>query len=78
MKKPVHPTLKKPVSRATLLEYSLSDFLEVEDILLKGELKDGTRPLTTKETRLYKDVRGRLRQLIAELTNDLVREHRAA
>jgi hypothetical protein len=78
MEKPAHPTLKKPVSRATLLEHSLSDFLEVEDILLKLELKDGTRPLTTKETRLYKDVRGRLRQLIAELTNDLAREHRAA
>jgi hypothetical protein len=56
--------MKKPVSRATLLEDLLSDFLEVEDILLKLELEDRTRPLTTKETRLCKEVRARLRELI--------------
>jgi hypothetical protein len=70
--------MKKPVSRATLLEDLLSDFLEVEDILLKLELEDRTRPLTTKETRLCKEVRARLRELIIELTNDLAREHSAA
>jgi hypothetical protein len=78
MKKPVRPAMKKPVSRATLLEDLLSDFLEVEDILLKLELEDRTRPLTTKETRLCKEVRARLRELIIELTNDLAREHSAA
>jgi hypothetical protein len=30
----------------------------------------------TKETPLYKDVRARLRQLIAELTNDIARAPR--
>jgi hypothetical protein len=78
MKKPAHPAMKKPVSRATLLEYLLSDFIEVEDMLLQLELKDGTRPLTTKETRLYNAVRTRLRELITALTNDLAREHSAA
>ena len=43
IKKPAHPAMKKPVSRATLLEDLLSDFLEVEDMLLKLELKDGPR-----------------------------------
>ena len=78
MKKPVRPAMKKPVSQATLLEDLLSDFLEVEDILLKLELEDRTRPLTIKETRLYKEVRARLRKLITELTNDVAREHNAA
>jgi hypothetical protein len=78
MKKPVRPAMKKPVSQATLLEDLLSDFLEVEDILLKLELEDRTRPLTTKETRLCKEVRARLRELIIEVTNDLAREHSAA
>jgi hypothetical protein len=78
MKKPVHAAMKKPVSRATLLEDLLSDFLEVEDMLLKLELEDRTRPLTTKEARLCKEVRARLRELIIELTNDLAREHSAA
>jgi hypothetical protein len=78
MKKPAHPAIKKPVSRATLLEGLVSDFLEVEDIFLKLEFEGDTRPLTTKETRLYKDLRDRLRQFVAELTNDLAREHRAA
>jgi len=31
--------MKKPVSRATLLEYLLSDFIEVEDMLLQLELR---------------------------------------
>jgi hypothetical protein len=78
MKKPVRPAMKKPVSQATLLEDLLSDFLEVEDILLKLELEDRTRLLTTKETRLCKEGRARLRELIIELTNDLAREHSAA
>ena len=78
MKKPAHPAMKKPVSRATLLENLLSDFLEVEDLFLKLELKDGTRPLSTKETRLYNEVHARLRELITELTSDLAREHSAA
>lgn len=39
MKKPAHPAMKKPVSRATLLEYLLSDFIEVEDMLLQLELR---------------------------------------
>jgi hypothetical protein len=78
MKKPVHAAIEKPVGRATLLQDLLRDFLEVEDILLKLELEDRTRPLTTKETRLCKEVRARLRELIIALTNDLAREHSAA
>ena len=77
MKKPAHPAMKKPVSRATLLEYLLSDFIEVGHAFAAG-IKDGTRPLTTKETRLYNEVRARLRELITALTNDLAREHGAA
>jgi hypothetical protein len=65
-------------SRATLLEDILSKLIEVEDMLLELELKDSVRPLTIKETRLYKEVRARLRELITELTNDLAREHSAA
>jgi hypothetical protein len=78
MKKTVHPAMKRRGSRATLLEDILSDLIEVEDMLLELELKDSVRPLTIKETRLYKEVRARLRELITELTNDLAREHSAA
>lgn len=38
--------MKKPIQRAILLEDVLSDFLEVEDILLQLKLKDALRPLT--------------------------------
>jgi len=78
MKKPVGRAMKKPVRRATLLEDLLSDFLEIEDIPLKMELKDELRPLTAKEKQLYKAARARLRELINELTNDLAQEHSAA
>ena len=57
---------------------STERLIEVEDMLLQLELKDGTRPLTTKETRLYNEIRARLRELITALTNDLAREHSAA
>jgi len=77
MKKPASAT-KKPVRRATLLEDLLSDFLEIEDILLKMELKDGLGPLTAKEVRLYRQLRAKLRDVISELTNDVAQEHSAA
>jgi hypothetical protein len=48
--------MKKPVKRASLLEHVLSDFLEVEDILLKLDLKGELQPLTARQTRLYKEV----------------------
>jgi hypothetical protein len=56
----------------------LSDFLEVEDILLKLELQDELRPLTARQTLLYKEVIERLHELVRDLTNDVAREHRAA
>jgi hypothetical protein len=47
-------TRKKPVRRATLLEDVLRDFLEVEDTLLKLELKGVLQPLTVEQKQLYK------------------------
>jgi hypothetical protein len=72
------PPMKKPVKRASLLEHVLSDFLEVEDILLKLELKGELQPLTARQTRLYKEVIERLHELVRDLTHDVAREHRAA
>ena len=56
----------------------LSDFLEVEDILLKLELQGELQPLTARQTVLYKEVIERLHELVRDLTNDVAREHRAA
>jgi len=70
--------MRKPVKRASLLEHALSDFLEVEDILLKLELQGELQPLTARQTLLYKEVIETLHELIRELTNDVAREHRAA
>jgi hypothetical protein len=70
--------MKKPVKRASLLEHVLSDFLEVEDILLKLELQGELQPLTARQTVLYKEVIERLHELVRDLTNDVAREHRAA
>jgi hypothetical protein len=41
--------MKKPVQRVSLLEDVLSDLMEVEDILLKLELKEKLQPLTAKQ-----------------------------
>jgi hypothetical protein len=46
--------MKKPVKRVNLLENVLSDLLEVEDILLKVELKKELEPLSAKQRQLYK------------------------
>ena len=70
--------MRKPVKRASLLEDVLSDFLEVEDILLKLELQGELQPLTARQTVLYKEVIERLHELVRDLTNDVAREHRAA
>ena len=70
--------MRKPVKRASLLEPVLSDFLEVEDILLKFELQGELQPLTARQTVLYKEVIERLHELVRDLTNDVAREHRAA
>jgi hypothetical protein len=70
--------MRKPVKRASLLEPVLSDFLEVEDILLKLELQGELQPLTARQTVLYKEVIERLHELVRDLTNDVAREHRAA
>ena len=70
--------MRKPVKRASLLEDVLSDFLEVEDILLKLELQGELQPLTPRQTLLYKEVIERLHELVRDLTNDVAREHRAA
>jgi hypothetical protein len=78
MKKPAARATKKPVRRATLLEDLLSNFLEIEEILLQMELKDRLEPLTAKEVRLYKKLRAKLREVISELTTDLAQEHSAA
>jgi len=77
MKKPAAGATKKPVRRATLLEDLLSDFLEIEDILLKMELK-GLKPLTAKELQLYRQLRAKLHDVISELANDLAQEQSAA
>jgi len=78
MKKPAAGATKRPVRRATLLEDLLSDILEIEEILLQMELKDGLEPLTAKEVRLYRQLRAKLRDVISELTNDVAQEHSAA
>jgi hypothetical protein len=70
--------MRKPVKRASLLEHVLSDFLEVEDILLKLEFQGELQPLTARQTLLYKEVIERLHELVRDLTNDVAREHRAA
>ena len=70
--------MRKPVKRASLLEHVLSDFLEVEDILLKLELQGELQPLTARQTVLYKEVIERLHELVRDLTNDVARENRAA
>jgi hypothetical protein len=46
--------MKKPVQRVSLLEDALSDFFEVEDVLVKLELKNKLQPLTAKQMQLYK------------------------
>ena len=70
--------MKKPVQRVSLLEDVLSDFFEVEDVLVKLELKNELQPLTAKQMQLYKEILARLRELVRDVTNDVAREHRAA
>jgi hypothetical protein len=70
--------MKKPVKRAILLEAVLSDFLEVEDILLNVELNNWLYPLTGRQKQLYNEVVAKLSELIGNLTADVAQEHRAA
>jgi hypothetical protein len=56
----------------------LSDFFEVEDILLKLELRNKLQPLTSKQKQLYSEVVARLRELVRDLTKDVEQEHHAA
>ena len=63
--------MKKPVQRVSLLEDVLSDFMEVEDILLKLELKDKLQPLTANQRQLYKDIMERLRELVRDLAKEV-------
>ena len=70
--------MKKPVKRVNLLENVLSDFLEVEDILLKVELKKELEPLSAKQRQLYKETLASLSELVRDLTKDVAQEHRAA
>jgi hypothetical protein len=70
--------MRKPIKRASLLEHVLSDFLEVEDNLLKLGLQGELQPLTARQTLLYEEVIERLHELVRDLTNDVAREHRAA
>ena len=56
----------------------LSDFFEVEGILVKLELKNDLQPLTAKQMQLYKEILARLRELVRDLTKDVAQEHRAA
>ena len=70
--------MKKPVQRVSLLEDVLSDFFEVEDVLVKLELKNELQPLTAKQMQLYKEILARLRELVRDVTKDVAQEHRAA
>jgi hypothetical protein len=70
--------MKKPVKRVSLLEDVLNDFLEVEGILLKVELKNELQSLTAKQMKPYNETFGKLRELLRDLTNDVAQEHRVA
>ena len=70
--------MKKPVKRAILLEDVLSDFLEVENILLKMELKNALQPLSAKQAQLYEGIVASVRELVGDLTIEVAQEHRAA
>jgi hypothetical protein len=70
--------MKKLFNRAILLEDVLSDFLEVEDILLRLELKNALQPLAAKQMQLHDETLAMLRELIRDLSNDVAQEHRAA
>jgi hypothetical protein len=70
--------MKKPVERVSPLEDVLSDFFEVEDILVKLELKNDLQPLTAKQMQLYKEILARLRELVRDVTKEVAQEHRAA
>jgi hypothetical protein len=70
--------MKRPVRRPSLLENVLSDFLEMEDLLLKLELKEDLQPLTARQRQLYKEIVDRLHELVSDLTKDVAQEHRAA
>ena len=48
--------MKKPVKRVSLLEDLLSDFIEIEDILLKLELTNELQPLSAKQKQLHKEI----------------------
>jgi len=70
--------MKKPVKRVSLLEDLLSDFIEIEDILLKLELTNELQPLSAKQKQLHKEIVERVTELVKDLSSDVVQEHRAA
>ena len=67
--------MKKPVQRVSLLEDVLSDFFEVEDVLVNLELKNKLQPLTAKQMQLYKEILARLRELVRDVTKEVAQEH---
>jgi hypothetical protein len=76
-----HPDIlasKKPVRRATLLEFALRDFLELENILMKLELKGVLHPLNAKQRQHYKQLAKRLHDLVKDLASEVAHEHKAA
>jgi hypothetical protein len=70
--------MKKPAKRAILLEDVLADLIQVEETLLQLELSDPFDALTDKQTRLYTEVLGRIRELVQDLSNEVAEEYRAA
>jgi SNF2 family DNA or RNA helicase len=70
--------MRKPVQRPILLEDVLRDFLEVEDILLKLELKGVLQPLTVEQRQLYKQAITKMRKLVRDLAKHVAKEHKAA
>ena len=69
--------MKKPIKRVTLLEDVLSDFLEVEGILRKLQIREALQ-LTAKQMQLYKEIVAKVNELVRDLTNDVAQEHDAA
>jgi hypothetical protein len=69
---------KKPVHRAIRLENALADIVDAEQILSQVETSDVFQAFTTKEKAQCRDVLGRLRELIDDLTQDPAQEQRAS
>ena len=69
--------MKKPIKRVTLLEDVLSDVLEVEGILTNLQIVEALQ-LTAKQMQLYKEIVGKVNELVRDLTNDVAQERDAA